>query len=149
MGRVVAVARQDLRLTLADRSAVMWMFVLPVVFAVFFGLVMAPGGTAPGDPQARLTLVDADRSPVSRAFADALRSERLDLVEIEPAAKDTTADRIRTLVIPSGFGTQVLAGTQVTVRLEKDPGTRIKDARLERGDVVILGERAATFRFET
>jgi len=123
MGAILTIARHDLRLTLADRAALMWLFVMPVVFATFFGLVMgASSSDEPTDPQARLSVLDRDNTEVSRTFTAALANERLELNEIS-AADDDAQDRVRTLVIPEGFGDKVLAGTQVTVRLEKEPGT--------------------------
>jgi hypothetical protein len=46
----LSLARLDLRLTLADRSAALWMFIMPIVFATFFGLVMG-GGSDPTTPR--------------------------------------------------------------------------------------------------
>ena len=63
MRRVISIALHDLRLTLADRGAVMWMFFLPLVFATFFGLVIG-GGASPIDAQATLTIVDRDQEDV-------------------------------------------------------------------------------------
>ena len=36
----------------SDRGAVLWMFLLPVVFATFFGMVMGSGGASPADATA-------------------------------------------------------------------------------------------------
>lgn len=129
MNSIIAIARHDLKLTLADRSAVMWLFIMPVAFATFFGLVMGGGGGgAPSDPKAALSVLDHDGTAVSRAFISALASERLDLEEISNTDATAHEDRVRTLVIPEGFGDKVLAGTQVTVRLEKEPGTSAEAA---------------------
>jgi ABC-type Na+ efflux pump permease subunit len=54
---------------------------------------------------------------------DDLAGARLAIAEIPADAKESTPDKTRTLVIPHGFTNQVLAGEQVTLRLERDPGS--------------------------
>ncbi len=124
----------------------MWMFLLPVVFATFFGLVMG-GGSNPMDSRTRLTVVDADGGPVARMLLDELESERLELRFVEPESKDDTPDKIRTLVLPPGFSDAVLAGEQSTVRLEKDPDTSpeaalVAQARIVSAIATVLGRLA-------
>lgn len=119
---VAVIARQDLRLVLSDRGAVLWLFLLPIVFATFFGLVMG-GGSGPGDGRVALTVVDADRGPVSALLLDELGDARLELRMVEPDAKDTTPDKVRTLVLPAGLSDSVLGGQAVELLLERDPGS--------------------------
>jgi len=124
MRQVLIIARHDLLITLKDRRAVLWMFLLPVVFATFFGLVTADDSSAsPSDPKARLSVVDEDGSAASRALISELASERLDIVEVDAQERASATDLVRTLVIPEGFGEQVLAGMQVKLRLEKESGS--------------------------
>jgi len=146
MRTVVAIARHDLRLVLSDRSAVMWMFLLPVVFATFFGLVMS-GDSNPMDARTTLTVVDADRGPVSEMLIDELAGERLVLSFVEPELKDATPGKVRTLVLPAGLSDAVLAGTPTTVRLEKDPDTSaeaalVAQARIVSAIATVLGRLA-------
>jgi len=135
MRAVTAIARHDLRLVLSDKGAVMWLFLLPVVFATFFGLVMG-GGSDPSDTRARLTVVDADGGPVARLLLEELANERLDLKYVEPEAKEATADKIRTLVLSPGFSASVLAGEAATIRLEKDPETSAEAALVAQARIV-------------
>lgn len=123
----LALAGIDLRQTLSDRGAVMWMLVMPVMFATFFGLVMR-GGSDPTAATVRLTVVDEGGGELARLLIDDLATARLEVVEIEPEAKETTADKIRTLVIPPAFTEKVLAGEQVTLVLERDPDTSTEAA---------------------
>ncbi len=121
-GRTFAVALHDLRMTLADRGAVLWMFILPVVFATFFGLVIG-GGSDPASARASLTLVDHDRGVVARSLVTALAGEGIEIDERSHDEVVRSDDVVRTLVIPAGFSDGVLAGRQQTLRLEKQPGS--------------------------
>jgi len=144
MRTITAIARHDLRLVMTDKSAVMWMFLLPVVFASFFGLVMG-GGSNPSDGRVRLTVVDSDGGPVARLLLDQLESERLELTFVEPESKDATPGKIRTLVLPPGLSETVLAGEATTIRLEKDPDTSaeaalVVQARIVSAIATVLGQ---------
>lgn len=117
------LARHDLRLVLSDRGAVMWMLILPVVFATFFGLVGGADSDAPAAGRAALTVVDHDDSDMSRAFLADLTSERLTIL----SAGDDGSE-LRTLTIPADFEQQVLAGEPVALRFDKSA-----DASIEAG----------------
>jgi ABC-2 type transport system permease protein len=143
MRAIAAIARHDLRIVMTDRSAVMWLFLLPVAFATFFGLVMG-GGSAPGGAQATLTVVDEDRGPLARLLLEELESERLSLTHVEPVDKETTPNKVRTLVLPAGLSAAVLAGEQATLRLEMDPDTSqeaalVVQARIVSAIATVLG----------
>jgi ABC-type multidrug transport system permease subunit len=125
MRNVVVIALHDLRQTFTDRSAMLWMLVLPVVFAIFIGLVTGGGGGQddPTDDRAYLTIVDLDGGSLARLLIGELESDRLSLNEIEPEALDNDERKVRILTIPAGFTDSVLNGEQVTLRIEKEPGT--------------------------
>ena len=122
MGRITAIALNDLRRTLADRGAVMWMFLLPIVFATFFGLVTG-GGSNPADAQASLTVVDNDGGPVARRLIEDLAGQGVAIDELSQEQREASEEVARTLVIPEGFSDGVLAGARQTLRLEKEPGS--------------------------
>ena len=123
MKSILAIALHDLKLTLADRGAVVWMFLLPLVFATFFGLVMGGGGSSPADATASLTVVDNDGGVVARSLIADLEGAGLSIEELTPAERESSENIARTLVIPKGFSEGVLSGAQQTLRLEKEPGT--------------------------
>jgi ABC-type multidrug transport system permease subunit len=137
MRLILTIARHDLKMVLQDRSAVMWMFVLPVVFITFFGLVMGGGDQAgPVDAKVRLTVVDYDGEFLARALIEDLASERLELVELSPVEAETAEDTIRTLVIPAGFTESVVGGQKVDLRLEKEPGTNQEAALVAQARII-------------
>jgi ABC-2 type transport system permease protein len=142
MRNIITLARHDLRMVLRDRSAVMWMTLLPVVFIGFFGLVMGGGEAGkPVDAKVRLTVVDRDGGYLARALIEELADERLELVELSPEEVETAQDRIRTLVVPAGFTDSIVAGEQVTIRLEKDPDTNQEAALVAQARILAAVSR--------
>ncbi len=136
MNGALMIAVHDLRITLRDRSAVMWMFFLPILFAAFFGMVMGGGSSsAPADGTVALTVLDHDNSPLSHALIEELKDDRLELVFREPSEPKAT-ETFRTLVIPEGFGASVTAGNQTTLRLEKEPDTSAEAALVAQARIV-------------
>jgi ABC-type Na+ efflux pump permease subunit len=123
MRKAAAIALHDLRRTLADRGAVMWMFLLPIVFATFFGLVTGGGSSNPADAQASLTVVDNDGGVVARGLINDLTGQGVAITELSSEERKASEDLVRTLVVPAGFSDGVLAGEQQTLRLEKEPGS--------------------------
>jgi ABC-type multidrug transport system permease subunit len=122
MRSIFTIAVQDLRLTMTDRGAVLWMTLLPIVFATFFGVVMG-GSDSPATSAASLTVVDNDGSPISRALINDLEGDGVQVTELTPEERSTTEGVPRTLVIPAGFADGVLSGNQQVLRLEKEPDT--------------------------
>lgn len=135
MRAVAAIARHDLRLVMSDKGAVVWLFLLPIVFATFFGLVMG-GGSDPADAKVRLKVADADKGAIARLLIDELGSERLVLVFVEPADRNSNAEKVPTLVIPAGTTEAVLAGETAALRFEKDPETSAEAALLVQARIV-------------
>lgn len=136
MRNLVSIARHDLRLVLQDRSAVMWMIIMPVAFATFFGLVMGGGGGQPADAKVRLTVVDRDGGFLARALIEELASDRLDLVELAPTEAAEAPEKVRTLVIPEGFTADIVGGEKTTLRLEREPDTSSEAAAVAQARIV-------------
>jgi ABC-type Na+ efflux pump permease subunit len=151
MRGVAVIALHDLKLVLSDRTALLWLVLMPVVFATFFGLVIGGGGPSPADAQARLTVVDEDGGAIAQMLLEALQSEQLALVFVAPEDKTETPDKVRTLVLPAGLTEAVLAGEQTTLVLEKDPGTSaeaalVAQARILSAIATVLGRLAEATR---
>jgi hypothetical protein len=121
MKRVLNLALNDLRLTMRDRPAFLWMLLLPLAMMWFFGSVFGPGQSGP--PNIALSVVSHDEDWLARALIDELRDERIELRELTPAEAATAEGKVRTLVIPAGFTRGVIAGEQRVLRLERDPGS--------------------------
>lgn len=108
--KVWRLAVNDLRLTVKDRTSLLWMVILPVAFMWFFGQM---GSGAATEPRIALTWENRDGGWLSEALLAELDGPPLVL---RPAAEEG-AEEVRTLVIPEGFTAGVLAGEQQTLRL--------------------------------
>jgi ABC-type Na+ efflux pump permease subunit len=133
--KIAVIALHDLRLTLTDRGAVIWMCVLPIVFVTFFGTVMGGSGSA-SIASAHLTVVDHDGSDESLALIADLQGEGVEVAHLSPGERQTAEGVVRTLVIPKGFGEGIRAGTQQTLRLEKKPDTSAEAALVVQARIV-------------
>lgn len=121
MRSILALAAHVLRLDLKEKSSIIWLFVMPIVFIGFFGQMFR---SESGPRKIALSLVDEDGTYLSEQFAAMLASEDLDLRLVAPAARDTLADLGRTLVIPRGFADSLSAGEGVALTLAPRPGGR-------------------------
>ena len=140
MRTILLIALHDLRLTCTDRGAVVWMLLLPIVFATFFGIVMG-GGSTPASSIASLTVVDNDGSAVARTLIEELAGEGVEVDELTVEEHSEKQGLVSTLVIPAGFGEGVLAGKQQTLRLEKEPGTMQDAAMVAQARIVAATTR--------
>lgn len=134
MRSVFSIALHDLRLTVTDRGAVIWMLAFPIVFATFFGLVL--GGEPPSQGVASLAVVDLDSSVISSKLIADLEGEGVELTKLTSEDWAAGGNAIRTLVIPTGFGSGVLAGEQQTLRLEKQPDTSQEAALVAQARII-------------
>jgi ABC-type multidrug transport system permease subunit len=119
--QIGVLAANDLRLTVRDRAAFVWMLLLPIALMWMFGAMNSGGGPR----KVGLAVEDHDGGWLAKALVGELKGERIELTEVPPGqpaggAKDGEKERPpRTLVIPQGFTANVLAGHQQTLRLEK------------------------------
>jgi ABC-type multidrug transport system permease subunit len=119
--RLIAV--QELRRVMRDRWSLLWMVLLPVVFAAFTGVVVGGPSGGPRDARSDVVVVDRDGGAVARLLVDELASERLVVREITPEEADAPSDvvRDRTLVLPAGLTEAVLRGEATPLTLEVGP----------------------------
>jgi ABC-2 type transport system permease protein len=129
--QIVALAANDLRLTVRDRAAFLWMLLLPLALMWMFGAVNRDGG-----PQkASLAVEDRDGGWLAKALVKDLAGERIEVTEIHPPAGALGAGGLRagarkenpparTLVIPPGFTADVLAGKARKLRVETSSEAR-------------------------
>jgi ABC-type multidrug transport system permease subunit len=141
MRSTVVIAVHDLRQTMSDRGAVLWMSILPLVFATFFGIVMGGGSSSPAEASAGLTVVDHDDTPLSRLLIADLEGEGVHVTQLSPEERKSSENVVRTLVIPEGFAAGALSGAQQTLKLERDPDTSQEAALVVQARIVAATSR--------
>jgi ABC-2 type transport system permease protein len=102
-----ALIRNDLRIYMTDRRAMIVGVLVPILIAVFFGYVFGGNGNAePG--KIPLIIVDEDQSEVSRAIAAGLAEEPL--LSVQALDRSQAAQRVRAgkaqlaAILPKNFG---------------------------------------------
>lgn len=110
MRAVWQMAWKDLRLLLRDRTAVAFTFVLPLLYAGFFGAVFDGVGRAILLMRVELALVDEDQSPGSQALITQLQHSReidLRVTNLAEAEDLVRHGKVAAYVrVPRGFGAQ-------------------------------------------
>lgn len=136
---ISALASKDLRLLVRDRSGFFFVFIFPVVFAVFFGAIFSGQGGGGDEKKLDIVLVDADGSESSRSFADELRATpelRVQTGADEEAGRKAVLARqaVAYLMIPAGYGKaqqQLFVGDPPTLTVGIDPSRQMESGMLQ------------------
>jgi ABC-2 type transport system permease protein len=105
---VLVIAWSDIRRVLRERESLFWLFVGPLIFTVFFGLLFRPGeARRPG-----LAILDEDGGGVARAVTPWLEQDGLTVTAV-PALEPGRL----TLVIPAGAAASMRGGNGVAFTL--------------------------------
>lgn len=141
MKRVLAYLLLDWNMMRRDRADLLWAFVMPFVFMLFFGNVFRAPDRDPSQQRIALMVRDDDRSILSKTFISLLDSTRFVV-----SFSDSTGD-IRTLHLPAGFQDSVMARRHVEItRIQgkgSDDPTIAGDAGILRALVRFHGALAA------
>ena len=141
MRRILHLAVHDSRLFLMAKENFFFMFIMPVLFMVFFSVVLRGGGYE--KVKVSLQVVNRDEGFLSGAFVRQLQGEHFDLQVLTQAQADTT-DYVRRLLIPAGFTDSVLARRQVDLQFTKKSDSNIQydaaaEVRLRQAQAGFLG----------
>jgi ABC-2 type transport system permease protein len=109
MRNVLVIAWSDARRVLRERESLFWLFVGPLIFTVFFGLLFRP--QAPRRPALAIVNLDADGAVV-RAITPLLEADGIAVTE----ARAVVQERL-TLVVPSGASGAMKAGEGIAFTL--------------------------------
>ncbi|EXG82481.1 ABC transporter permease [Cryptosporangium arvum] len=138
MRPVLLIVGKDLRERLRDRSLFLFAFVVPLLLAFVYDLVL--GKASDPDPF-RYAVVDLDGGPVAAAFADDVLGALVD-DDVVTVRRVATTDAARTLardgdidaafVLPAGFSARVPtrdpAGIDVIGNVDAPTGTQVATA---------------------
>jgi len=118
MNRVWSLAQKDLLLTRRDRLDVLFTFIMPLAFTVFFGLLFG------GNNSSRFPLAVVDQDTGGSAHTELihlLRASKVVTLQSMTAGKANTAVRDATVaaavIIPSGFSAGLDAGKPAQLTL--------------------------------
>jgi len=109
MRHVLVIAWYDIKRVLGERESLFWLFVGPLIFTVFFGLLFRP--SAPERPTLRVVNQDTT-DHVLRAVTPWLEQDGVTVKPVPAVVKDQL-----TLVIPAGAGDALQASRGVTYPL--------------------------------
>ncbi len=121
---MLSIAAKDMLILFKDRSTVLQVFLLPLVFIVLYvGIGTSFQGQAEEDTRIPLPVVNLDTGgEISQNFVDGLNGDggiKAVLYEESEAQKMLEAEEItRLLIIPAGFSEDVLSGEKVAVSLQ-------------------------------
>ena len=107
---ILALIRNDIRLYLADRRAVVVGVLVPILIAAFFGYVFGGAGKDADAGKIPIAVVDEDQSTVSRAITADLTSDKL--LEVTTLDRAAAREQVKAgkqnaaAIFPAGFGEQ-------------------------------------------
>lgn len=113
------IAACDFRLTMREKSAVLWIFLMPLAFMTFFGLSFR--GNSGRTPMATLTVENNDGGYLSIDLISLLEGENyhIQVSDTLPEGRNP----VRTLIIPEKFTERVLGRERVELALVRDRGS--------------------------
>ena len=142
---IALLARTDLKLALKERSTVLWLFIMPVVFFYFIGTV-TQGGMSFTDTTVRLLVENEDGGFLSQHLVTRLEDNLFSIIrpeELEAPKDGEEAEKIRRLVIPSDFTALLAAQKPVTIAYEglrSGYGNQYDLFRIQKAAFSVLGD---------
>jgi ABC-2 type transport system permease protein len=136
MATLLALAFKDLRVLIANKGNVFWVFGFPSLFALLFGAIYSGAGEGPSGM--KLAVVDEDKSEMSEKYTAHLESE--EALDVERMERDDALDCVRkgdlaaAVVIGQGFGDgfgALFDADDPKLQIASDPGRRMEAGYLE------------------
>ncbi len=136
MKSIFAMAFKDLRLLLRDRAGFFFVFFLPLIYGVFFGLMFSGQG---GNTQPlSIAVVDEDDTENSRKFVEKLVAS--DEVAVTRTNRDEAVSLVRRgkrvayLILPEGFGdsrSRIFQGEPIRMDVGLDPARKAESGMIQ------------------
>ena len=142
--KLLTLTRQDLRLTLRDRSSIFWIFIAPVLWVYMFGSISRSTPTRIG-----LQVVEEESSALADRLVELLRAENFEVTVIPPGGPAPAGKGAppRSVTIPAGFADAIASRQKVTLDLKETAkanpeGTLAAEVALHRAIVRLLAGEA-------
>jgi ABC-2 type transport system permease protein len=157
---MISLIRNDIRIYLTDRRAVIVGILIPILIAAFFGYIFGGSGKSEDAGKIAIAMVDEDQSNVSRAItADLVKEAMLNVQKLDRASAET---QVRTgkievaAVLPKEFGKQTThalftgeAKPVITLLIDpsKNSGARVVEGLLAQHAMQEISKEAFTGTF--
>ncbi len=115
--KVGIIILQHLKILKTDKTAVIWMLIVPVIYIFIFGNAFKQSHD-PKDSTADLAIMDDDQGEYASRLLDHLDSENLRITRLDSLPKEP---RLRTLVIPDSFRAKITERKTATLGLLLKP----------------------------
>ena len=125
MKKILNLAWNDIKIEFAERSTLIFFFVLPLIFTAILGVSFGGNGDPEADQRFAVPVVDLDQTNLSGELITEL--EKSDVVRPEPATREDADQKLKDgdvaaiLVIEAGFEGKVLSGNPTEMGLIKSP----------------------------
>ena len=125
MKKILNLAWNDIKIEFSDKSALLFFFILPLIFTAILGTSFGGNGDPNADTRWIVPVVDLDQTELSTEMIAELENSAV----VRPATYSLEdADQVLNdgngavvLIIPKGFEAEVLSGTPVELELIKSP----------------------------
>jgi len=125
MKKIINLAWNDIKIEFSDRSALLFFFILPLIFTAILGSSFGGNGDPNADNRWIIPIVDLDQSNLSTELiaglenSEVVRPEAYSRTEAEQLLNDGEVAVI--LIIHSGFEDEVHSGTPAELEMIKSP----------------------------
>ncbi len=116
--RVIYLAIKDLLQIVRDWKAAFFLVIMPIAFTLLFGFAFGGfSGVEDADPRLPVGLLDQDTSVQSQALISSLNSSEIIRLETDQTSESDLEDRVTeaemaaAIVVPAGYGEQLLKGS--------------------------------------
>ena len=99
----------NLKIFSADKAAVFWLVLMPLIFVYVFGMAFRPRENT----TTSISIADYDGGRLAKILVDELEAPGFFIERLKPDDRDNIENKWRTLVIPKGFTDEVLAGNEL------------------------------------
>ena len=140
------IGKKDFRYALRGKEAILWIFVMPIVFFYFIGTVIGGGGFSGSSDEKKPLALYAAGTP---GFLLAELTRRLDEngFDVKPVEDEQAlAQHALQLRVPSDFSKRVLAGDKTTLEIHRKKAKfsdQLDDVRMGRATYTLLADIVA------